>query len=182
VAVSDEQLMRLAARGDVQAFGTLYDRYQPRLLAFLTRFTGDVTVAQDLTQDTFWRAWEYRETFRNDRPFSAWIYTIARNAAVSELRRAHRHFVPLDPELSTGFDDQAERLSLREQVRSALRQLPYDQRMCLILREYEGFSHAEIAGVVGCSEGAVRVISYRARRALAKLLRPLLENEDCRVG
>jgi RNA polymerase sigma factor (sigma-70 family) len=183
VAVSDEQLMQRAAAGDVQAFGELFDRYHPRLLGFLTRFTGDEFLAQDLVQDTFWRAWEYRQSFLGGSAFSAWIYTIAKNAAASETRKSYRKVASLtDAVEAVGHDDLAESLTLREQVRFGLQQLPPEQRLSLILREYEGLSHEEIAEVMGCSPGAARVLAHRARKALARVLRPLLESEDCCVG
>ncbi len=70
----------------------------------------------------------------------------------------------------------------REEVRLALLELPREQRLCLILREYEGLSHRETAEILGCSEGAVRVLAFRARRALARRLKALLEEEKCHVG
>jgi RNA polymerase sigma-70 factor (ECF subfamily) len=189
----DEQLMLRAVGGDVEAFGELYDRYQPRLLAFLSRLCGDVSTAEDAVQDAFRRAWEYRTSFRGSG-FRAWLYVIAKNAALAERRSRVRaesfsaldsdewERIPEAPEAEPGRRAEAE--FLREEVRRALLELPREQRLCLILREYEELSHRETAEVLGCSEGAVRVLAYRARRALAKRLRGALEgaeSEDLRV-
>lgn len=194
--VSDEQLMQRAAAGDVGAFGELFDRYQPRLLAFLTRFLGDVSLAEDAAQEAFWRAWEYRGTYDVTKRFSSWLYVIAKNTAVTEAKKPHRRTVSLSsleedghsavdqlPAAASGEPHTA--LStriLRDEVRAALQALPRDQRLCLVLREYEHLSHREAAEVMGCSEGAVRVLAFRARRALARLLKSSLESEDCLVG
>lgn len=193
---SDELLMRQATAGSVEAFGVLFDRYQPRLLAFLTRLLGDRSSAEDAVQEAFWRAWEYRETFNVTSRFSSWLYVIARNTALTERRREGRQ-----PErVSSLREDDLYRFetapsppgsephrvvegrTVRECVREALMALPRDQRLCLVLREYEGLSHRETAEVMGCSEASVRVIAFRARKALARSLKGLLQSEDCRVG
>lgn len=193
--VPDEQLMQRAADGDVEAFGQLFDRYQPRLQAFLVRFTGDASLAEDAVQESFWRAWEHRGTYNVRKRFSAWLYTIAKNTALTESRRPHRRAASFSS-LTDADQNAVERLpalpgtephtvfgaeALRETVRAALLALPADQRLCLVLREYELLSHRETAEIMGCSEGAVRVLAFRARRALAKLLKRSLESEGCRV-
>jgi RNA polymerase sigma-70 factor (ECF subfamily) len=189
--LSDEELMARAARGDVAAFGLLFDRTHGALYAFLCRYLDDATTAEDVAQEAFWRMWEHRHTFDPTRPFRAWAYAVARNAARDELRRPHRRAARLEDapagdgsglrgevDGGLGSDGCVRQLALREQVRAALAALPEEQRLCLVLREYEGRSHAEIAAVIGCTEGAARVLAHRARRALRDRLAPVLEGEE----
>jgi RNA polymerase sigma-70 factor (ECF subfamily) len=76
-----------------------------------------------------------------------------------------------------GSEPSVRRLTLRDQVRAALLKLPPEQRTCLILREYEGKSHREVAEILGCSEANARVLTHRARQAVRRLLQPMLEAE-----
>jgi RNA polymerase sigma-70 factor (ECF subfamily) len=187
---SDEELMQRVARDDRTAFGELFDRHHAALYAFLCRFLGDAAAAEDVTQDAFWRVWQYRRSFDRKRAFRAWLYAIARNAAIREAQRGGQgpaaHLELTDTRHETGASAAAprpldegvvERLTVREQVRAALQSLPEDQRLCLLLREYDQMSYAEIARVLGCSSGNARVLAYRARGAMRDLLRPILEEE-----
>src|SRR5262245_39847169 len=90
MADSDEALMQRAGRGDLAAFGELFDRHQPGLFAFLCRFLGDAPTAEDVAQDVFWRVWQYRARFDPSRRFSPWLYAIARRVALDERDRSHR--------------------------------------------------------------------------------------------
>jgi RNA polymerase sigma factor (sigma-70 family) len=183
MACSDTELMRRAAASDLEALGALFDRHQPALCAFLCRFMGDAATAEDLTQEVFWKVWQYRASYDEKQQFGAWLYTIARHAALDEIRKRERQERSL-PQLTdawpeVGFDAAViEDLSVHAVVRDALLALPPDQRLCVVLREYEGKSHREIAEILGCSEGNARVMVHRARRALKERLKPLLESEE----
>lgn len=188
---SDAELMERTRAGDLEALGTLFERYQAAIHSFLYRFLGDAPAAEDAVQEVFWRVWQHRSTYDGRCGFSAWLYVIARHAALDEVRRRQRHALPFsglregqEEQLGTGelafpgSEASIHRLSLREQVRAALVQLSPEQRTCLILREYEGKSHREVAEILGCSEANARVISHRARQAMRRLLQPLLEAEQ----
>jgi RNA polymerase sigma-70 factor, ECF subfamily len=193
VAESDETLMQRTGQGDLAALGVLFDRHQPVVFAFLTRFLGDATLAEDVAQEVFWRVWRYRNSFDPAQRFVAWLYGIARHTALSEARRRHRRELSLDylsaadresaagSEGSPGFDERlVQELALREQVREALQALPPEQRACLILREYEQRSYQEIAVILACTPENARVLAFRARRALRELLkRDWQEEESC---
>ena len=193
MAACDEELMRRTASGDLAALGELFDRHQPALFRFLCRFLGNAASAEDTAQEVFWRVWQYRSTFEGGRGFEGWLYVIARHAALDELRKGRRTLTFSD--LGESHSDRlwaveegppscsvmTDRLDLRSQVRDALQTLPPDQRMSLILREYEERSHRETGEILGCTEGAARVLVHRARRALRAVLGPLLRNEESRV-
>jgi RNA polymerase sigma-70 factor (ECF subfamily) len=188
MAGSDTELMLRTGGDDLEALGELFERHHGAIHRFVRRFLGD-SAAEDVTQDVFWRVWQYRGTFDESREFSTWIYTIARHAALDELRRRDRHARPFSamPEpmeereqpaaAVLGSDLSVRRLLLREQVQAALLQLPPEQRTCVILREYEAKSYREIGEIMGCTEVNARVLTHRARRAMRDLLRPLLDAE-----
>ncbi|MFN3650555.1 MAG: RNA polymerase sigma factor [Armatimonadota bacterium] len=186
MAASDDELMRRIQGGDAAALGDLFTRHQPAVFRFLCRFMGDATAAEDTTQEVFWRVWQYRSRFGGGA-LASWIYTIARHAALDDLRRRKQRGEERaeagDELAGTGCEPERGLLeaNLREQVRRALLELPEEQRLAVILREYEGRSHREIGEILGCSEGNARVIAHRARCALRRRLRPVLEEEDCRV-
>jgi len=187
---SDAELMGRTCFGDLEALGTLFERHQPAIHAFLYRFLGDAAAAEDAVQEVFWRVWQHRSTYDGHRPFTAWLYVIARHAALDEIRRRKRHATPFSGltegqeerlgsgELAIpGSESSVRRLTLRDQVRAALLKLPPEQRTCLLLREYEGKSHREVAEILGCSEANARVLTHRARQAVRRLLQPMLEAE-----
>lgn len=190
--LSDEHLMSRAAQGDLDAFAELFDRHQPALLPFLYHLSGDAAAAEDLLQETFLRLWGHRDRYDPRRPFRNWLYAVARNAALNDLRRrrgqaarfselseADRQRVegtidphaPADP--SQGMQDAV----LQAALRKALQALPPDQRAAVHLREFEGRSYQDIAEVLGCSAGNARVLTHRGRSALRSALRPLLSEE-----
>lgn len=186
MAESDEKLMQRTSRGDLAAFGELFDRHQPAVHAFLSRFLGNATWAEDVVQEVFWRVWRYRHSFDTRQRFTAWLYGIARHAALTEAGRPHRRELSLD-QLPTDDREAAavnggaglvEGLALREQVRRALQELPPEQRTCLILREYERRSYREIAVVLECTPENARVMAFRARKALRALLEAHLKGEE----
>jgi RNA polymerase sigma-70 factor (ECF subfamily) len=191
MAESDEKLMRRTSRGDLAAFGELFDRHQPALFAFLSRFLGNATRAEDVVQEVFYRVWRYRHSFDPTQRFAAWLYGIARHAALTEAHRSHRRELSLDQlpaedrdtvamnEERAGFDDGfVHDLALREQVRRALQELSPEQRACLILREYEQRSYQEIAAILECTPENARVLAFRARRALRALLEIHFQGEE----
>jgi len=183
--VTDEELMCQIQGGEVSALGGIFDRYQARLVAFLARFTGDAALAEDLAQTTLWRVWENRGQYDPQRPFHTWLFVVAKNVALNHLKgNARRPVVSLSaiPEEDWATPPPGEAFQVRDEVRRALGNLPADQRLCLILREYEGLSYRETAAILECSEGAARILSFRARQALRKMLRSLIESEDCCVS
>ncbi len=175
--------MKRAAQGDLDAFGALFDRHQVRLVAFLTRFLGERAQAEDIAQEAFWNVWKRREMFDTRQSFRVYLYVAAKNLALNERASArHQRTVPLDTVAEQSGPDDALHGSLRRHlqctVREALRELPEDQRLCVLLREYDGCSYQETARILGCSEVNARVLSFRARNRLKRLLAPQLLREE----
>ena len=171
MAADRERMLVVRAREECGAFGELYDFYLPRVYGFIYRRVQDRCVAEDLTSVTFQRALESvrRPDFRNDS-FGGWLYRVASNAVVDHVRR-DRRYVSL-----TDFDDREEPGDLaldamsaaldRDQLRSALRELPNNHREVLVLRFYDDLDVAEICEVLGCSRETFAVRLHRALRAL----------------
>ncbi|MGA8255640.1 MAG: sigma-70 family RNA polymerase sigma factor [Nocardioides sp.] len=170
-------LVELARGGDTEAFGLLYDHYQPAVYRFLFYRTRSASLAEDLTSDTFFRALRSMNNFRwQGKDFGAWLMTIARNLAVDHFK-AGRTRLELTTDDMGAHDDATEGpesvvlTSLtNELLLEALTQLPVEQRDCLVMRFLQGMSIAETAAVLGRSDGAVKQLQLRGVRNLAKLM------------
>jgi RNA polymerase sigma-70 factor, ECF subfamily len=181
MAADYERALVVRAREDCDAFAELYDFYLPRLYGFIYRRVQDRCVAEDLTSVTFQRALENvrRPDFRNDA-FGGWLYRVASNAVVDHVRRDRRYLSLSD------FDDREEPGDLaldamsaaldRDQLRTALRELPSNHREVLVLRFYDDLDVTEICEVLGCSRETFAVRLHRALRALRTAIAK--ESED----
>lgn len=174
--------MQCAQAGDVAAYGVLFDRYQVRLTRFLMRILAHPQTAEDIAQEAFWQVWERRHTYNPRRPFRVFLYVAAKNLALNERNRVHnRKTVPIESIAEPIAPDNpiiaSERQQLRCAVSKALLALPEDQRLSIVLHEYEGYGYREVAAVLECSEVQARVIAFRARNRLKRLLKPLMESE-----
>lgn len=186
----DQQLVERAQRGDKQAFGLLVAKYQRKLARLLSRMIRDPAEVEDVTQEAFIKAYRALPSFRGDSAFYTWLYRIgvntAKNYLVSQGRRAPTS-TEVDSEEAEGYEegdllrdnDTPERLlatkQIGETVNAAMDALPEELRMAIMLREIEGLSYEEIAGVMDCPIGTVRSRIFRAREAIAERLRPLLD-------
>jgi RNA polymerase sigma-70 factor (ECF subfamily) len=171
----DEDAMRRVAAGESAALAVLFDRHKARLFAFLYHLVGDRATAEDLLGETFLRLYQARARYRSGNGFTPWLFAIARNLALGELRRrgvaarAQQRLI-----LETPADSCADALdqeAMATKVRAALAGLPEEQRSALVLKEYQQMDYREIAQVLGCSEQAARARTYRARLALREALR-----------
>lgn len=186
-ASSEESLMAAYASGDARAFEELFARLAPRVHAFFLRAFRNTTVAEELMQVTFFKLHKARATYRSGLPLRPWLFTIAARVRGDERRRrTQRPEDELDddleiPQPSSGAPPQEEALMERDlivRVRAALDGLPESQRVVLQLHRYEELTFAQIAGVLGTTEGAVRVRACRAYESLRRLLGSALEVEQ----
>lgn len=170
-------LVDLARNGDAEAFGMLYDHYQPAVYRFLYYRTRSVAVAEDLCSETFVRALRNMANFRwQGKDFGAWLMTIARNLATDHFK-AGRTRLELTTDDMGQHDDTTEgpenavlQHLTHEVLIGALKELPNEQRDCLIMRFLQGWSIAETATALKRSEGAVKQLQLRGVRNLAKLM------------
>ena len=170
-------LVELARSGDKEAFGQLYDHYQPSVYRFLYYRVGSTTLAEDLTAETFFRALRSMHSFRwQGKDFGAWLMTIARNLTTDHFK-AGRTRLEMTTEDMSPHDDATEGPEnaviaglTNEALLKALTELPTEQRECLIMRFLQGLSIAETALALHRSDGAVKQLQLRGVRNLAKLL------------
>jgi RNA polymerase sigma-70 factor (ECF subfamily) len=149
---------------DPHAFGALVDRQYEAVRRYLTRLTGDPEVAAELTQETFLRAYQALPRLADDSNVPGWLFRIATNLARQHHRRRRRLcWVPLEAD-HTGGQNPADEVVRRDRVRLALAELPFDQRTCLLLYAWTGYSCAEIGEILDRSAPAVRMLLVRARR------------------
>jgi RNA polymerase sigma-70 factor (ECF subfamily) len=176
----DVRLMLAFRSGDAAAFDTLFGRWSAPLLRYLARMLRDVALAEDLVQEAFLRVYRARDRYAPDARFSTWLYRIATNLALNELRRPvrrARHARPDEagaPALvspAVGPDDAADARRSAARALSLLDSLPEKQRAALCLAAIEGLSYAEVAEALEVSESAVKALVHRARSALADRLR-----------
>jgi RNA polymerase sigma-70 factor (ECF subfamily) len=168
-------LVELARGGDAEAFGQLYDHYQPSVYRFLFYRTRSRQLAEDLTSETFFRALRSLSGFTwQGRDFGAWLTTIARNLATDHFKAAKTRLELTTDDMGfhggdvEGPETDVLRTLTTEALFRALSELPEDQRDCLIMRFLQGLSIAETAEVMGRSDGAIKQLQLRAIRKLAK--------------
>lgn len=173
----DEALMEEVRAGNLAAFEALYDRHHRRVFTFLLRSLGERRAAEDLLQETFLRVFAHREEYRPTAAFKAWLFTIARNLLVDQLRqRSGSRDLESVENLEAVADpgatplQQAEARELGERLQAAVLRLPPSQREVLLLSRFVGLSDAEIADIIGGPPGAVRVTLHRALRRVRTLL------------
>lgn len=162
---------------DPIALSAIYDLYAVRIYSYIYHRVGDANLAEDLTAQAFLRM---LEALRNDRAwtvsFSGWLYRIAHNLVIDYYRRSgHSRHLDLDantdaPAQGQGPDDVAERKLAHDRMRAALTRLTEEQAQVVTLRFLEEKSIAEVAGIIGKSEGAVKALQYRAVAALRRIM------------
>jgi len=164
-----------ARAGDRDAFAWLVDAYQEGVRRVTRAVLHDADEADDAAQDAFLSVLVKLEQYDPRRPFRPWLMRIAANVAIDRKRRRQvRQVQPLAAEAESYEPSplvQAERSALRERLEAALRHLPERYRIALVLYDVEGYSHPEIADILGIPVGTVRSAVFHARRTL----RPLLE-------
>ena len=185
----DRELVERACRGDKRAFDLLVLKYQQKVANLVARYIRDPSETMDVTQEVFIKAYRALDSFRGDSAFYTWLYRIAINTAKNFLVAQGRRPPGSDVEAET-----AEQLEvggrLREYttpesqlltdeiaatVKLAMEELPEDLRTAIVLRELEGMSYEEIAQAMSCPIGTVRSRIFRAREAIDKRLKPLLQ-------
>ncbi len=189
VEQSDLELVRRVQRGERGAFDLLVLRYQHRVVKLVARLLRDPAEAEDVAQEAFVKAYRAIGSFRGDSAFYTWLYRIAVNTARNTMASRQRR--PLDYEADLSESEQSavesrmrhgdtpEAAALTDEihhtVNRAVEELPEDLRTAIILREIEGLSYEEIAAAMDCPVGTVRSRIFRAREAIDRHLKPLLD-------
>jgi RNA polymerase sigma factor (sigma-70 family) len=166
VALSDEALLAGLAAGEADAAAAFVRRFQARVYGVVITIVRDPATAEDVAQEAFVRAWRHAGTYDPRRGrVATWLLTIARNAAIDAMRV--RRVEPLDPDVVAGRLQRAESMpEEREPVRSAIAELPAEQRRALFLAAYMGRTAREISALEDAPLGTVKT---RIRAAMLKL-------------
>jgi RNA polymerase sigma-70 factor, ECF subfamily len=188
----DASLMLRVKQGDAAAFEELVEKYKQPVINLVYRILPDATEAEDLAQNVFIQVYKSAHRYRVSARFSTWLYTIARNLCLNEIRRRSRH--PAES-LDASHPEQDERPQrqyqdkgsvtaheqlLREElcvkIEEALADLPENQRTALMLCREDELSYEEIARVLGCSLSATKSLIHRGRETLKQRLKPYLKS------
>ena len=169
---SDEQLMRTAQAGDLDAIGVLFARHQSRVYALCYRLTNDAAAADDLTQESFLRILRYGRSFSGQSAFTTWLYRVVRNccndyhtARIRDMKR--QESFAIDP--TTGQDDPVSDSERPALLRKALDRLSPEKREILVLSRFENMKYREIAELCQESVGTIKVRAHRAMRELRRI-------------
>lgn len=184
VAMTDEELMVSYAEGDAEAMDELIDRHGSQLLGFLIRSLGSREKGEDAYQDVFVKVVRSAENYKPSARFAAWLYTIARNVVIDQVRRdKHRDAESLDQQAyqegaATKLDlvpgegpnpeEAARGMELAEKMEKAISGLPEEQREVFLLRERSGLSFKEIAEMTGAPLNTVKTRMHYALQRLRK--------------
>lgn len=178
----DPSVLERARRGDGRAFERLVRHYDPRLRALAYRLLGDADRTDDALQEAYVKAYRSLAAFRAEAPVGTWLYRIAYNACLDELRRRGRAECPADdvPEWADPAAGAEERLADRASLAAALAALPPDQAAAVVLVDADGLGYAAAAEVLGVPEGTLASRLSRARSALRQALRGEAAREETR--
>lgn len=182
MVITDEQLMAEVRGGDLRKLAVLFERHHRPLYNYFLHMNGKPDLSEDLVQDVFFRILRYRHTYDEKRAFTGWMYQIARNTSIDHANK-QRGELQLVTERTEEDDRQVaepvsqmpgadETIRKRQEVRllrQALERLPEDKREILVLSRFQNLAYDQIAGILGCEVGAVKVRVYRATRALGQI-------------
>ncbi len=173
--LSDEELMILVSNGKLDMMSVLFERYHIRIFNFLLKMTRDHEVSQDITQEVFYKAIKYRNSYKKGK-FSSWIYTIARNIFSDYYQKQKNRDQRLDQieyKIENQETNYIEGNEIKEQLDRALDQLNKSDKELVIMNRYQGIKYQEIAEITGSTEGAIKT---KVHRAIHKLKDYYLQN------
>jgi len=162
-------LVKRAADGDFEAFGKLYIFHVEKIYRYIFYHVRDKPLSEDITEEVFLKAWRAIGSCRGkEKTFSSWLYRIAHNHLVDELRRRQRYSsVEIETvEVITDTGREVERVLEQQELLEVINYLPPNQRQIIILKFIEGLDNHEIASIMSRSEGAIRILQMRALATL----------------
>ena len=186
----DKQLVERVRRGDKRAFDLLILKYQHKIISIVGRYLGDQNDVQDVSQETFIKAYRAIPNFRGESAFYTWLYRIAVNTAKNHLVSKSRRPPNIDVDIDDGefqnnsavlTDNESPQASLatsqmEQVIFRSIENLPSELRIAVTLREFDGLSYEEIAKIMNCPVGTVRSRIFRAREAIEKKIM-LMDND-----
>ena len=189
-ASEDQQLVKRAQLGHLEAYDELIRRYQERIYATIYHMTANHEDANDLAQETFIKAYQALKSFKGDSSFFTWVYRIAVNKTINFLKqrknKTHMSLNDLDfnaehdPDLVALVSDKTPRrdvnlIELQEKLNGAMQKLSEIHRLVVTLHDVQGLSHEDISKIMGCNTGTVRSRLFYARQQLQAYLSDYLK-------
>ena len=173
---TDKEVIEGCRRGESDAFRALFERYKDKVYTIALRYSGDSTVAQDITQETFLKLFAGIGSFRGDASFDSWLYRLIVNSCFDQKRKTR----PLAPLVDGFLDviqapggsvlDDVMRAEMSGHLRSVVAGLAPEERMLIVLRYTQGLSYEELGAVMGCSSGTIGSRLNRTHKTLEKRL------------
>ena len=174
-ARADNVLMQKVRDGDLAKMAVLFERHHRPLFRYFLRLTGNREFSEDLAQDVFFRMLKYRHSYQDGSPFTAWMYQVARNAHLDSTQK-HRIEAPMIEERMeepVNADPDPSQILSRKQdlslLRRALAALPVEKREVLVLSRFQNLKYDQVAEILACDVGTVKVRVYRAIKALSQI-------------
>jgi len=188
----DAALMLRVKRGDREAFADLVEKYKQPLFNFICRTLRDEAESEDLAQNVFLQVYKSRQRYEHTAKFSTWLFTIARNLCLNEIRRRSRHPADSIEETQSDNEEQPQRQyedkknflptenvlhgELAAKIEEAVAELPENQRTAILLCRQDELSYEEIAKILDCSLSATKSLIHRGRETLKEKLKPYLKS------
>jgi RNA polymerase sigma-70 factor (ECF subfamily) len=190
----DAALMLRVKKGDSAAFTTLVEKFKQPVMNLAYRSLRDLTEAEDLAQNVFVQVFKSAARYETTAKFSTWLFTIARNLCLNEIRRRSRHPAEsldaphpeheeqpkhqIEDRKQTAPPETLLQHELASKVEEAIQALPENQRTALLLCRQDELSYEEIAKVLGCSVSATKSLIHRGRETLKERLKPYLRTGE----
>ncbi len=188
----DAALMLRVKEGDREAFDALVEKYKQPVMNLAYRTLGDLNEAEDLAQQVFLQVYKAADRYEVAAKFSTWLFTIARNLSLNEIRRRTRHPAESMDQPATEGEEGPQRqiqdtknysppdavlhAELEDKIQEALAELPEKQRTAILLCRQEDLSYEDISRVLKCSVSATKSLIHRGREALKERLKPYLRS------
>jgi RNA polymerase sigma-70 factor (ECF subfamily) len=170
---SDIELMRSLQAGDTAQLAVLFERYHLPLFRYLLSLSGNRSLSEDLVQDVFFRVLKYAKTYKPEHSFAVWLYQMARNAYIDTTRKRRVEMPGIDSLDYPSGEPFPEAMLERKQnvttLRAALKQLPEEKREVLLLSRFHDLRYEEIARILKCEVGTVKVRVFRALKELRQV-------------
>ncbi len=187
--MTDAQLIEKFLSGDISSFNTLVWRWEKPIFNFVYRFLGDAETSKDITQKVFIRLYKNLSKLKDQTKFSSWIYQIAANLCRDELKSLKRKRTlsiesineahnDLIEDLNYQPDEEVNQLQLRSLINDALQSIPEEQRIVIIMKEYQGLKFIEIAEALGEPLNTVKSRMYYGLNALRKVFKRWNINQE----
>ncbi|GLV58659.1 hypothetical protein KDH_54890 [Dictyobacter sp. S3.2.2.5] len=185
-SMSDAALVELVLNGEHDLFATLVERYKDAVQNLAYRMLGNITEAEDVTQETFVRAYTQLATYKSAHKFSTWLLSIASHLAIDQLRRRRFLALPLDDvpflewivDVGVSPEQSALHGEQQDEIQTYLQRLPAKYRAVIVLRYWYDFSYEEIANALKLTPALVKARLHRARELLARYMQQKTANEE----